>query len=112
MIILRFPHAKVAAKKAEISMSSFCEKRCGTWIGSDSIKSAQLYKITFSSKKDFNSSVFILNFKSSVGHDQFSVCHIGEFLVVRNDDESLSEFVSQPEKSLMQLFSIFRSQIS
>ncbi len=51
MMVVRFPHAKIAAKKPAISMSCFFVKRCGMHTGSSFTNEGWLYWRTLSFRK-------------------------------------------------------------
>src|SRR6476620_9965701 len=51
-------------------------------------------------------------FNPSVNHRQFSVGHVRELFVVRDDDERLPEFVAQLKKQLVQVFGRMRVKIA
>ena len=61
IIIVRFPQAMVALRKPAISISSFCENKCGICTGSLSMKSSVLYCRTFSSRKSLSSDGLIID---------------------------------------------------
>ena len=48
----------------------------------------------------------------AVFHVQHPVAHLCEFFIVRDDEEGLSEFFSQPEEQLMEFFGIGRVEVA
>jgi len=57
IMVGRWPQARVAARKPEISMFSLVVKSLGTWIGSVSINDKWLYKMTLRSRNDLMFSI-------------------------------------------------------
>ena len=93
-MLLRLPHAIVAVRKPAISMSCKRVYRRGICMGSEAMNSGLSYCSAFASKKAFNSLWESLVIDDDpVLHHQFTVGHLGQFMVVGNDDKGLTELV-------------------
>lgn len=62
MMVVRFPHEKIAEKNPAISISCFLLNKCGILMGSFEIKEGRLYSLTFLSRNSFSLSVSIDEF--------------------------------------------------